>query len=180
MSEEFIGAGWPSDPDRPTGSIAVVTHDREIEESIRLIVGTAQASGRCGRNNGCAIHDYVFATIDPTPRAAYRARSARRSCDGNLASRCQGVDVTIDRRTRRCVHRQSATRSATPTTHGTWCFPSTRFRRRIAWRSDSQPRRLAVSGARQRKQRMVPQKCPEWTATTSRPPADADRGSSRG
>ena len=42
MGQEFIGAGWafPLRTDR-TGGIALVSREREIEESIRLILGTA-------------------------------------------------------------------------------------------------------------------------------------------
>ena len=42
MSEEFVGQGWafPVRTDA-TGRIALVSHEREIGESIRLILGTA-------------------------------------------------------------------------------------------------------------------------------------------
>lgn len=66
MSGEFIGAGW-SFPVRTdaTGRVALVTHEREIEESIRLILGTAFGERPMRPDYGCAIHDYVFAGIDP-------------------------------------------------------------------------------------------------------------------
>ena len=50
MSEAFIGAGW-SYPLRTeaSGDIALVTGDEELSESIRLIIGTALANGRCVR-----------------------------------------------------------------------------------------------------------------------------------
>ena len=42
MAQEFVGRGWgfPIRTDA-TGSIALVQRDRELEESIRLILGTA-------------------------------------------------------------------------------------------------------------------------------------------
>jgi phage baseplate assembly protein W len=42
VNDEFIGAGWafPLRTDA-TGGIALVTREREIEEAIRLILGTA-------------------------------------------------------------------------------------------------------------------------------------------
>jgi phage baseplate assembly protein W len=66
MSGDFIGAGW-SFPVRTdaTGRIALVTHEREIEESIRLILGTAHGERPMRPDYGCAIHDYVFAGVDP-------------------------------------------------------------------------------------------------------------------
>jgi len=66
MSESFIGAGW-SFPVRTdaTGRVALVSHEREIEESIRLILGTAPGERPMRPEYGCAIHDHVFAGIDP-------------------------------------------------------------------------------------------------------------------
>lgn len=66
MSEEFIGAGWafPIRTD-PTGRIALVTREREIEESVELILGTAFGERPMRPDYGCAIHDYVFLSLDP-------------------------------------------------------------------------------------------------------------------
>ena len=66
MSEEFIGAGWafPIRTD-PTGRIALVTRERDVEESIELILGTAFGERPMRPEYGCAIHDYVFGGLDP-------------------------------------------------------------------------------------------------------------------
>jgi uncharacterized protein len=65
MSEEFIGAGWafPVRTD-PTGRVALVRHERDLEESIRLILGTAFGERPMRPDYGCAIHDYIFAGVD--------------------------------------------------------------------------------------------------------------------
>src|SRR5881275_237580 len=65
MSEEFIGSGWafPLRTD-PTGRIALVSREQEIEESIRLILGTAIGERPMRPEFGCAIHDYIFDTED--------------------------------------------------------------------------------------------------------------------
>ena len=65
MSEEFIGAGW-SFPVRTdaTGRVALVSRERELEESIRLILGTALGERPMRPDFGCAIHDYVFSGMD--------------------------------------------------------------------------------------------------------------------
>ena len=65
MSDEFIGAGWavPVRTDA-TGRVALVAHGREIEESIRLILGTAFGERPMRPDYGCAIHDYLFAGLD--------------------------------------------------------------------------------------------------------------------
>jgi phage baseplate assembly protein W len=65
MAQEFVGAGWafPLRTDA-TGSIALVTREREIEESIRLILSTAPGERPMRPEFGCGVHEYVFAPAD--------------------------------------------------------------------------------------------------------------------
>ncbi|HSL32406.1 MAG TPA: GPW/gp25 family protein [Candidatus Limnocylindrales bacterium] len=67
MNEEFIGRGWafPLRTDA-TGRIALVSREREIEEAIRLILGTAPGERPMRPEFGCRIHDFVFGTADGT------------------------------------------------------------------------------------------------------------------
>ena len=78
-NEQFLGAGWafPVRTD-PTGSIALVSHDREVQESIRIILGTAPGERPMRPEFGCAIHDLVFAPADATTagQLAYHVRLA--------------------------------------------------------------------------------------------------------
>jgi phage baseplate assembly protein W len=77
MSEAFVGAGW-SFPLRTdaTGSIALSSGDRELEEAIALVLGTAPGERPMRPEYGCAIHDFVFAPADATTagRIAYEVR----------------------------------------------------------------------------------------------------------
>lgn len=79
MGQEFIGAGWafPLRTDR-TGGIALVSREREIEESIRLILATAPGERPMRPEFGCAVHDYVFAPADAATAGdiAYAVRVA--------------------------------------------------------------------------------------------------------
>jgi phage baseplate assembly protein W len=79
MGEEFIGTGWafPLRTDH-TGSIALVSHEREIEESIRLILATAPGERPMRPEFGCGAHDYVFAPADAATAGdiAYAVRIA--------------------------------------------------------------------------------------------------------
>ena len=79
MAEQFVGAGWafPLRTDA-TGSVALVRGDRELQESIRLILGTAPGERPMRPEFGCAIHDLVFAPADATTagRIAYEVRVA--------------------------------------------------------------------------------------------------------
>jgi phage baseplate assembly protein W len=61
-----------------TGSIALVSGDREIEESIRLILGTAPGERPMRPEFGCRINEYVFAPADASTagQLAYEVRLA--------------------------------------------------------------------------------------------------------
>src|SRR5690242_13867634 len=79
MGQEFVGSGWafPLRTDT-TGGIALVTNEREIEESIRLILATAPGERPMRPEFGCAVHDYVFAPADASTAGdiAYAVRVA--------------------------------------------------------------------------------------------------------
>jgi phage baseplate assembly protein W len=81
MSEEFIGSGWAF-PMRinAIGGIALVSRDREIQESIRLILGTAEGERPMRPEFGCGIHDFVFAPADSST-AGRIAHEVRRALD---------------------------------------------------------------------------------------------------
>ncbi|WP_018680470.1 GPW/gp25 family protein [Actinokineospora enzanensis] len=76
---EFIGRGlaFPVHTDA-TGAVALVGGDREIVESIRLILGTAPGERPMRPEFGCAIHDLVFAPADAATagQIAYEVRVA--------------------------------------------------------------------------------------------------------
>jgi phage baseplate assembly protein W len=76
---EFIGAGWafPLRTDA-TGSIALVDGEREVVESIRLILATAPGERPMRPEFGCAIHDLVFAPADAATagQIAYEVRAS--------------------------------------------------------------------------------------------------------
>ncbi|MFE7165884.1 GPW/gp25 family protein [Streptomyces sp. NPDC057616] len=65
MAEQFVGSGW-SFPLRigPTGGIALVSGEREIEEAIRLVLSTSPGERPMRPDFGCAIHDLVFAPVN--------------------------------------------------------------------------------------------------------------------
>jgi uncharacterized protein len=94
MSGEFIGSGWafPLRTDA-TGSIALVSREREIEESIRLILGTAYGERPMRPEFGCAIHDYVFRSADATT-AGLLEYEVRRSLL-RWETRIDVVDVSV-------------------------------------------------------------------------------------
>ncbi len=97
MSEEFIGAGWafPMRIDA-TGGVGLVRHVRELEESIRLILGTAYGERPMRPEFGCGIHDQVFAPADATTagRIAFEVTVSLERWEPRI--RLVNVDVTFD------------------------------------------------------------------------------------
>jgi uncharacterized protein len=97
VSEDFVGAGW-SFPIRTdtTGSIALVDRERELEESIRIILGTAPGERPMRPEFGCAIHDFVYAPADAetAARMGYEVRAALARWEPRIE--VNDVVVTID------------------------------------------------------------------------------------
>lgn len=79
MASEFIGQGWafPVRTDA-TGRMALVADDQELQEAIRLILGTAKGERPMRPEFGCGIHDLVFAVGDDetAARIAYEVRAS--------------------------------------------------------------------------------------------------------
>jgi len=67
VAHEFVGAGWAFPLHiGPTGAFELVTDEREIEQAIRLILGTAYGERPMRPDFGCRIHDFVFAEANAT------------------------------------------------------------------------------------------------------------------
>jgi len=94
VSDEFIGRGWafPLRTDA-TGGIAMVSREREIEQAIRLILGTSPGERPMRPEFGCRIHDFVFASADGST-AGLVADEVRRAL-GRWEPRIDVVDVAV-------------------------------------------------------------------------------------
>jgi hypothetical protein len=97
MANEFVGAGWafPMELDQ-TGSFALVTDEREIQEAIRLIIGTSYGERPMRPDFGCAIHDFVYAEADAgtAGRLSYEVRASLRRWEPRIE--IEDVSVSID------------------------------------------------------------------------------------
>jgi phage baseplate assembly protein W len=97
MSGTFIGVGWAF-PLRmnASGRVALVSNDQELQESIRLILGTAYGERPMRPEFGCGIHDLIFATVDSetAARVAYEVRASLVRWEPRIE--VLGVDVTPD------------------------------------------------------------------------------------
>jgi phage baseplate assembly protein W len=65
MSTDFLGRGWtfPLRLDA-SGSFALADGEDDVEEAIRLILGTAYGERPMRPEYGCGIHDQIFDTVD--------------------------------------------------------------------------------------------------------------------
>ena len=182
MHDDFIGAGWafPLRTDA-TGSIALVVDEREIEEAIRLVLGTAVGERPMRPEFGCRIHEYVFgpANAATAGQIAYEVRAAlerwepRVDVDDVLVGFDQVAGGHVVRR--RALRHQGRQRPAQPglpvlrhpraRAHGRK-HPGTRRTRRgrlivpvPAPHLDDRSFQQLVDDAK----RLVQRRCPEWT-----------------
>lgn len=79
IDTDFIGAGWafPVGTD-VTGGIALVAREREIDQSIRIILGTSPGERPMRPEFGCRIHEHVFGPANGATagQIAYAVREA--------------------------------------------------------------------------------------------------------
>jgi len=101
MAGAFIGNGWAF-PLRTaaTGEIALVAENQELEEAIRLILGTAYGERPMRPEFGCGIHDLVFGGADTqtAARVAYEVRSSLLRWEPRIE--VVDVDIALDERDR--------------------------------------------------------------------------------
>ncbi len=94
---DFVGSGlaFPFRVDA-SGALALVSHDREIEEAIRIVIGTAPGERPQRPEFGCKIHDHVFAPADATTAGLIAAdvKSALERWEPRIV--VAGVDVYPD------------------------------------------------------------------------------------
>ncbi|OLF17610.1 GPW/gp25 family protein [Actinophytocola xanthii] len=91
---DFVGRGWGF-PLRvgPTGGIGMVEREQEIQEAIRLVLGTAPGERPMRPEFGCGIHELVFASADHAT-AGDIAREVRTALD-RWEPRIETTDVVV-------------------------------------------------------------------------------------
>ena len=101
-SQDFIGAGW-SFPLRfdSNGAVSLSRGDQDVQEAIRLVLGTAYGERPMRPEFGCGIHDLVFGTIDNslTARIAYEVRASLERWEPRITVWNVGVDIDPASRT---------------------------------------------------------------------------------
>ena len=102
---DFLGRGlaFPVRTDA-TGSIALVGGEREVVESIRLILATAPGERPMRPEFGCGIHNYVFEPADATTagKLAWEVKQALARWEPRVD--VERVDVLVDDEDRNALY----------------------------------------------------------------------------
>jgi phage baseplate assembly protein W len=65
MAEKFLGTGWAFPLQvNDRGEVEMSGHEQDIQEAIRIILGTAKGERVMHPDFGCGIHNYVFEVIN--------------------------------------------------------------------------------------------------------------------
>lgn len=75
MAKEFLGVGWAF-PVRPgaDGGVELVAYEQDIEQSIRIILETAQGERVMRPDFGSGLHELAFEPVSTTTMALVRHR----------------------------------------------------------------------------------------------------------
>ena len=96
---DFIGSGWAF-PLRVNarGGIALARGERDVDESIRIILSTPIGERRMRPRFGCGVHDLTFATNDPATHGLirYHVLQALAMWEPRIEVREDGVRVSTD------------------------------------------------------------------------------------
>jgi hypothetical protein len=97
VTEQFIGRGWafPLRTDA-TGGIALVSREREIEEAIRLILGTTPGERPMRPEFGCRILDHSFGPADGSTADHIETEVRRALGQWEPRITVEAIDVSFD------------------------------------------------------------------------------------
>lgn len=98
MDEDFLGEGWafPVGVDG-SGEIETAAREQDIEEAIRIIIGTAKGERVMRPEFGCGIHDYVFDTVNASTRTLIETTVEEALIEWEPRIAVENVEVSTDR-----------------------------------------------------------------------------------
>lgn len=96
MDKEFLGRGWafPVVIEPVLGRVNSVKYEQDIEQSIRIILGTAKGERVMRSNFGCGIHDLVFGAINRS--LITQVEQSVREALTSFETRIDVDDVSVD------------------------------------------------------------------------------------
>lgn len=95
MPQKFLGTGWtfPIKVNR-RGGLSYSQHEKDIEESIYIILGTSKGERIMRPDFGCGIHDFVFSPPDEFTMQSIKNRVEEALRDWEPRIDLLGVDVS--------------------------------------------------------------------------------------
>lgn len=98
LGRDFLGSGWafPVTISRAQGLIEPASHEEDIQQSIRIILGTSKGERVMRPGFGCGIHDLVFAAISTQVMA--QIGSTVREALREYEARIEVLDVRVGTR----------------------------------------------------------------------------------
>jgi uncharacterized protein len=92
----WLGRGWayPVLTDPRTGGVAVAEYENDVQQSIRIILGTEPGERLMRPDFGCGIHRVVFETMDVETMT--RVESAVRESLGKYETRIEILELVVD------------------------------------------------------------------------------------
>jgi phage baseplate assembly protein W len=98
LGRDFLGTGWafPVAISRAQGLIESVSYEEDIQQSIRIILGTSKGERVMRPGFGCGIHDLAFAAISTQVMA--EIGSTVREALRDFEARIDVIDVRVGTR----------------------------------------------------------------------------------
>ena len=94
--KDFLGRGWayPVRLDPVSGAVAAAEAERDVQQSLRIILGTVPGERVMQPDFGCGIHEMVFCVIDAG--AMTRIAAMVRMQLTRYEARIELTDVSVD------------------------------------------------------------------------------------
>lgn len=98
MDRDFLGQGWsfPVSTDG-TEDVEYAAAEADIEEAIRIIIGTAKGERVMRPDFGCGIHEYVFDTVDRSTLTVIETAVEEALVEWEPRIDIEDVDASTDR-----------------------------------------------------------------------------------
>ena len=112
MPQKFLGTGWAFPIKvNSRGGLSYSQHEKDIEESIYIILATSKGERIMRPDFGCGIHDFVFSPADEFTMQSIKKRVEEAHRDWEPRIDLMGVDVSPVERNRLIINIEYRVRS---------------------------------------------------------------------
>lgn len=98
LFNSFLGTGWSFPPsfDRETGEVATVSNEKDIEQSLKILLSTSLGERVMQPEYGCNLNDYMFESLNSTLIGIIRQKVETAILYYEPRIIAESVDVTSD------------------------------------------------------------------------------------